>query len=169
LGARTATHLLAAPCVRIDHCRTRARSTRPTDEGSVHVARAVRDGGAAARVGVGLLHGPAVDVVGRPALVAGDLVGAQRRVADVPGRRLPRQRPAQGLAGARRHLLVLVHAALPDDPVAGRRARQQHGGQLARGGRGRQAGDRRRGRQEREQGHAEPCHASLLLSGSWFL
>jgi hypothetical protein len=84
-------------------------------DGSVHVACASGDGGAAARVGVHRLPlGGAVVVVGLPVLVARDLVSPQRGVADVLVGRLPgqlvarpalpqRRRPVAALQQSRRH------------------------------------------------------------------
>jgi hypothetical protein len=131
--------------------------------GSVHVAGAARDGGAAAAVGVGGLLRLAVAVVGPAALVARHLVRAQRRVADVPVGRLPlRQRPPHRVVGAEAaaaqpELLRFVHVALAHRARALLRARaaaalrrqQPHRAQLP---------GLRRGRHREERGHRRDRH-----------
>ena len=136
---------------------------------SVGVARAAGDGGAAPAVGVGGLLRRAVAVVGAAALVAGHLVRAQRRIADVPVGRLPlRHGPPQGrLAAAqpRRELVLLVapHRALPQRPVARRRRPQRP--EVRR--RGRRAAEHAQGRQGHERGGAESSHGRRRWMLAW--
>lgn len=144
------------------------------------LAAALRDGGAAAAVGVGLRAGSAV-VVGRAALRARGAVPGKRQVADVPPRRRRRgvvvgaRRVGVGARGVRvgaaRAVVEIVvqpppsdHAAQPEHVVVA--AADEH--QLLVGGahvgRGRRCRHGEHGHGGEEQ-RGVPCHGLCFSSG----
>ncbi|KAJ1283797.1 hypothetical protein BS78_03G154200, partial [Paspalum vaginatum] len=118
-------------------------------------AAAACDGGAAARVGVGLRSGSAV-VVGGAAHGAGHVVPAQRAVADVAGLLQHPARHGVGAgAGGEAELVVLrraQHAELPPEGRSRHLAPRRGAGQR----RQRQEQEQREREREREPRHRRP-------------